>query len=642
MRLIRTLAGMTLAACALTACAQSEIVSITDWRMHTGDDPSWSRPDLDDSAWAKSAFPVMVFRDTDAGWHWYRSTFSIPSDFHGQELGLGFGALDDVYEVYINGVTVGRFGSFEPTPRAIYPRHFVLRVPRALLQGSTVHIAIRRWRGPWSVRLVAFSCAGTFRRDHPPQLGALTTIVTRENLDMAAGAIESIPWDLTDAIFFFAAVISFVLYSTQRRRAEYLYLGLLCIASAAQLIGIPVALSHSLGSRSWQAVLVFFGYSLTYPSSIAFLASMCPRYRNILRAGAILFAVDIVLFSLVMATDFSGPRLYIASISYVLPLFELLAAWGLLLDRNRGSSIIAIALLLHRSVQIWHNTRALQSSIVPRDTISAGAFSVDLRSLSSVLFIFTVLVVLYLRYRGEQVRQAMLEQGMTAAQRMQKQLLGAGAESTSGFSIDAVYRPAQEVGGDFYRTDMLEDGSLLVVVGDVSGKGLDAAFLVAAVLGALAIERERNPGRLLENLNRAVSGRTGGGFITASCARFFPDGHVAIANAGHLFPYVDGHELLLENGFPLGMSENAAYAETVIKTSSTVVFLSDGVVEARDGKGELLGFDRMAAMTTKSASEIADIAQRWGQEDDITVLTIRRTVDLDPASMRTPTVLLTT
>jgi serine phosphatase RsbU (regulator of sigma subunit) len=271
---------------------------------------------------------------------------------------------------------------------------------------------------------------------------------------------------------------------------------------------------------------------------------------------------------------------------------------------------------------VWYNTSALLHKQV---TIFMGPFFIDVRNIGAVVFIFVVLGVLYLRYRDEQARQAAAEQNLAAARRMQEQLLGTSVASPAGFEVTAVYRPAQEVGGDFYRTELLEDGSLLVVLGDVSGKGLDAALLVAAVLGGLATERERGPSLLLEDLNRAVMGRTGGGFITACCARFYPNGRALIANAGHISPYLAGRELQLENGFPLGILAQASYSETEIQTSGTVTFLSDGVVEARDAKGELLGFERMAALTTRPANEIADAAQRWGQDDDITVLTVVRT-----------------
>jgi serine phosphatase RsbU (regulator of sigma subunit) len=88
---------------------------------------------------------------------------------------------------------------------------------------------------------------------------------------------------------------------------------------------------------------------------------------------------------------------------------------------------------------------------------------------------------------------------------------------------------------------------------------------------------------------------------------------VVIANAGHISPYLNGREVQLENNLPLGIAAQTSYSETAIQTAGTVTFLSDGVVEARDAKGELLGFERMAALTARPAAEIADAAQRWGQ-----------------------------
>jgi serine phosphatase RsbU (regulator of sigma subunit) len=211
---------------------------------------------------------------------------------------------------------------------------------------------------------------------------------------------------------------------------------------------------------------------------------------------------------------------------------------------------------------------------------------------------------------------------------MQEHLLAGSQSHPDGFLVDVVYRPAREVGGDFYRTVALGEGSLLVIVGDVSGKGLDAAMLVAVILGSLANETHRNPASLLAYLNRAVMGRTAGGFITVCCAHFYSDGRVVLANAGQIAPYVDGHELQLENGLPLGISAEACYSETEIKTDGEVTFVTDGVVEARDAKGELMGFERMVQLTGKRAAEIAEAAQRWGQEDDITVLTVARTAKL--------------
>jgi phosphoserine phosphatase RsbU/P len=624
MRLRTVLPILLLLGCAATAVAQNDFVSLADWRVHVGDDAAWARPDFDDSAWTRTSFPRTEFSELNAQeWHWYRCTFQVPAELRGQQLAIGLGAFDDVYEIYVEGVSIGRFGAFEPAPQAPYPRHVSFPIPQGLLQGPIGHIAIRRWKGPWSTHLQAFYGGGTTRFNHLPRLGAAEAIAAEEKLDMANGAIQMLPADLTALLFLFAAAISFVLYSVQRRRVEYLYLGLTCIAnSAPMLFGILTSTSQSLSSRSWGPVLVVFG-ALCYPATGAvFLAALCPRFRRILLAGAVLSGLIATTAAYWMATDsgYQVPLLY--AFTYVLPLFPLIAVVGLLLDRNKGSLTIGVFLLLDSAMVVWYNTSAMLHKPV---AIFLGRFFIDVRNIGAVVFIFVVLGVLYLRYRDEQARQAAAEQSLAAARRMQEHLLGTSGTSPAGFEVTAVYRPAQEVGGDFYRTELLEDGSLLVVLGDVSGKGLDAALLVAAVLGGLAIEKEKRPATLLDDLNNAVTGRTGGGFITACCARFYPDGRVVIANAGHISPYLNGREVQLENNLPLGIAAQTSYSETAIQAAATVTFLSDGVVEARDAKGELLGFERMAALTTRPAAEIADAAQRWGQEDDITVLTVVKT-----------------
>jgi phosphoserine phosphatase RsbU/P len=99
------------------------------------------------------------------------------------------------------------------------------------------------------------------------------------------------------------------------------------------------------------------------------------------------------------------------------------------------------------------------------------------------------------------------------------------------------------------------------------------------------------------------------------------------ANAGHLSPYLENRELPVEAGLPLGIVANTTYTESsIVIDGATVTWLSDGVLEARNPQGELLGFERMAALTHRRAPEIADAAQKWGQDDDITVLRITRLV----------------
>ena len=598
------------------------------WKFHTGDDPRWAKPDFDDSNWAKGAYDHINYFDL-AGTSWYRATFQAPAGSPSQDLAIGMGPIDQVYDVYVNGVRVGGYGSWVPVPHAPFPRHMVFPLPPGLLKGPIGHIAIRRWRGGAGLNWLTFDLSGNMDVDHAPEIGRRDAIDALEQLHPAAGAIRNLPWTLTYVLFLFAAAISFVLYSVQKRRLEYLYLGVYCVLwGVPPLIAIPLATSNSVMAQSWGPALVFFLATLSAAFQLLFLGTLCARFRNVLKIGTVLsvFAALIAAYSLAEQSQVAA-LLWLFWASYCGWVFVLLAAWSCFQERNRGSLAIALCLLLGGAVWGW-GTIAIKFHLPGLD-IPAGPFHIDLRSVPAVFFVFVTLLVLYLRYRDEQARQAAVDQDLAAARRMQEQLLANIEKTPSGFAVEAIYRPAREVGGDFYRTVALEDGSLLVIVGDVSGKGLDAAMLVAVILGSLGNETHRSPASLLAYLNRAVLGRTAGGFITACCARFNPDGRVALANAGQIAPYIDGREVQLENGLPLGISEHATYVETEIMTDAVVTFVSDGVVEARDAKGELLGFERLAKLTAKRATEIAETAQRWGQQDDITVLTVARAPKLE-------------
>ena len=134
------------------------------------------------------------------------------------------------------------------------------------------------------------------------------------------------------------------------------------------------------------------------------------------------------------------------------------------------------------------------------------------------------------------------------------------------------------------------------------------------------------PAQLLQLLNEALPGETHGGFVTACCLRIEPSGAVTIANAGHLSPYYRGQELAVDAGLPLGIATGVTYGETFLQLemSESIMVLSDGVVEAENTLRELFGFDRTREISGKSAQEIAATAKAWGQNDDITVVTVRR------------------
>ena len=162
---------------------------------------------------------------------------------------------------------------------------------------------------------------------------------------------------------------------------------------------------------------------------------------------------------------------------------------------------------------------------------------------------FWVLVGRFLRLREE---RELLGEEFEAARRVQALLVPQLPNGTPGYVVDTAYSPSLDVGGDFYQVLPADDGSMLVLVGDVSGKGLKAAMMVAHIVGGLRHEQSRQPSEVLSHLNRALLGQTDGGFVTCGCALITQNGCVTLANAGHIYPYRNGEELELPSGLPLG------------------------------------------------------------------------------------------
>jgi serine phosphatase RsbU (regulator of sigma subunit) len=167
-----------------------------------------------------------------------------------------------------------------------------------------------------------------------------------------------------------------------------------------------------------------------------------------------------------------------------------------------------------------------------------------------------------------------------------QQQLVAPAADIPGYQIQSAYAPAKHVGGDFFRIAPDSDGSLLLVVGDVSGKGLKAAMTVSAIMGALRGCTSRHPTAILHYLNSVLCGQIGG-FVTCCATLIAEDGSVTFANAGNPAPYHNGQEMRVEAGLPLGLLASAIYSETFyhLAPNDRLTFVSDGVVEATNPQG---------------------------------------------------------
>ena len=213
-----------------------------------------------------------------------------------------------------------------------------------------------------------------------------------------------------------------------------------------------------------------------------------------------------------------------------------------------------------------------------------------------------------------------------------------------GWQLSPFYRPAREVGGDFYDFHLLSEGRLGLVVGDATGKGVPAALVMCTTCGMLrlAAQSYSSPGETLQQLNEALFPYIPPNmFVTCFYGILDPSsGRLLYANAGHDLPYLcrgDGAEELRAGGMPLGLMPGMSYEEKegALDSDESALFYSDGLVEAHDPHGEMFGFPRLRALVAESGKErsLGDlvleelysfVGEGWEQEDDITLLTLER------------------
>jgi serine phosphatase RsbU (regulator of sigma subunit) len=240
------------------------------------------------------------------------------------------------------------------------------------------------------------------------------------------------------------------------------------------------------------------------------------------------------------------------------------------------------------------------------------------------------------RYMQETIRrQGKLEQEFKSARELQQVLIPDTLPEVPGYAVTSAYRPAQEVGGDFFQIIPLEGkytGCTLVLLGDVSGKGLKAAMTVSLIVGAVRTlaKYAPQPAELLAELNQRLWGRMQGGFTTCMAMVLAPNGHCKVASAGHPAPFLNKRELDLPGALPLGLTPDAQYTEFAfdLREGDHFSLYTDGLLEARSPSGELFSFARVDALfaTRPDAAKATEAAVDFGQDDDITVLTLTRLI----------------
>ena len=245
----------------------------------------------------------------------------------------------------------------------------------------------------------------------------------------------------------------------------------------------------------------------------------------------------------------------------------------------------------------------------------------------------------------ERIEREYVEHELRVARRIQQASLPKEVPKLEGWEITPYYRPAREVGGDFYDFHLLSEGRVGLVVGDATGKGVPAALVMSTTCGMLrlAAQGSSSPGQILQGVNEALFPYiTANMFVTCFYAILDPkSGSLTYANAGHDLPYLHRRggdcEELRARGMPLGLMPGMGYEEKeiVLEKGEAALFYSDGLVEAHDPESEMFGFPRLRTLVAEHGHErplgeflMAELDSFVGasreQEDDITLLTLRR------------------
>jgi hypothetical protein len=610
----------------------------TGWRVHAGDDPGFASPTFDDSQWLafdarNSISKIFPNRPTVL---WYRLRVKIRP---GQEgLALREWSISSAFEVYVNGRRVLQNGRIAPFKPYTSDGLLLVPIPEADTASGSLLIALR-------VHISRFEWDDL----HPGYDNRNLTLGNYAALDNADWlriiGNHALLW--LDCFAWLAlGIVGLALFAAHRGQREYLWLFLAAMASIATLPFDIARYFHTIPA-TWELARQPISIAELVLGLLVYFAILRIRFNWWIRGLIALACAGLVISWF----GYSGGSLSaLASVLTSVPnglLDAVVLPILLYIHYRRGNREAGILLIAALVQSLWLYIAYTFDFLVaiPATAEAAndfwkthlnphiGPFFINLGVLTGLLYALCFSLIIVLRSTRVSRQQALMEGELEAARQVQQLILPEAIGTVPGYLVETVYQPAQQVGGDFFQVIPAGSGGMLVVVGDVAGKGLPAAMLVSVLVGAIrgVSAYTSDPAELLASLNERLVGRSGGGFSTALAAHIAASGQVSIACAGHLPPYLDGVELELPGALPLGIQSGVCYAavEFRLQPGSRLTFLSDGVVEAQNQKGELFGFDRSRELSRRPAAEIADAARGFGQVDDITVVAIERVHESD-------------
>jgi len=644
---------------------QSVIALNGPWKFRVGDDPHWADPNYEDATWELvDLTPRVGSFDPTTGWSgyvpgwtvqghpdywgyaWYRMHVRLNAGSGQSFAVIGPSNVDGAYQVFANGVLLGSFGKFPENgqPPVEYTTQPVMfQLPPVLAGNTDLVVAFRVWTGP-HILAVAPDAGGFHSAPLLGDSGAIAAYyqLTRLALDRTYtfGAVTAV-------LFFLLAIMACTLVLFDRADPVYWWLGAVFLLTAIQQANSCLASWTQFESVGTSTMLTdaFLGPLILG----GWVMVWCFWFR--LRDVAWMPKVVAALTLSYMLSAALGEDIFFNAIPHPVSGFFHVASMGI-----RVLFLLPLLFIVIEGVteQGWEGLLALPAILL----VGLAQFQTELTvlhyrtewfpfgvqvTISEIanLTLAAVIFALLLRRLLLSIRQQQeLVTEVKHAQEVQQILIPEELPRLPGLAFESEYRPARDVGGDFFQiTPHATDGSTLIVAGDVTGKGLKAGMLGALIVGAIGTEAAHfnDPLAILASLNARLYKK---GHATCLALRVARDGGAILANAGHLPPYLNGKELPMEGALPLGIIANPEFSEMrfQLEPSDVLMLLSDGIAEAQNEHGKLFGFGRIRDLLQKpvTAAEIADAAQAFGQQDDISVLSITRmTIPGEPVVWRT-------
>lgn len=625
------------------------------WQFHLGDNSSWANADVDDATGHDDWEQLSAAKPWGAqnhkgytGFAWYRRHVSITlAPGASADVALYVPPINDAYQVYWNGVLVGQHGKMPP--HAVW-YYLPVSETMSLGQARSGVLAVRVWRAELTSSdsgaqggFVAAPSIGS-----PPAIGALKTgsdyrwlsrnesLIILDGLYLLVGSIALLAWlrDRRQMLLFWMAacditVVTVQLLELYRFPIPYV----ISVEMAQPLFGLASVSTWYLLTlllRLDESRIIWRG--LRVLAIVAMAVCVLDAFAT--------YAIGVVSgrwIAWMQEADRILSAIY--NVEQLLPTPLVICA---VIRRKRLSAerwVVAFFFLMSNLVPVIESIFAQSSRFAPQQWLSDLLFSplftingavIDAQALTAALLLFAIVFAVYRVTREEHQRRIAVEQEFKSARELQRVLIPEEQPLTPGYALTSSYKPASEVGGDFFQVVALKDDATLIVLGDVSGKGLKAAMAVSLIVGMVRALASifPEPCRLLAEINDRLAGRLHGAFATTIALRLDPDGICTLASAGHLSPILNERELQLPGALPLGIVPGLSYEDNRIQLQEGdyLALFTDGLLEARSTAGELYGFERVHMLFTSrpDAGQASEAAVSFGQDDDITVLTLTR------------------